>query len=505
MLLVIEKDARFVEKLRKSLKVGSHLIHFLADSNQALAFLGANQVDAIVLDLNSLVAWEDYQALIRFRDQHQIPLLFLEGHRQTTELAQRLRAKGENQFLAFPFRVSELTKRLEVLLKIDPLIGQKIGPAGQEVILKRKLGSGSMGKVYEAIQPDLDRKVAVKFLETEMLKDETESMSRFLNEARTLAQIRSPYVVQIYFTGRHENYVYLVMEFVDGCDLSRYLQTHKRLKQQAALALIHQVLMGLEEAHRRGKIHRDIKPGNIMINKEGQALLLDFGLVRENQAAGQTQPGTVLGTPLYLSPEQARGERVGPAADLYAVGIVLYELLTGRAPFQGKDFIEILVKHLHAPIPDPDPGLNLDPRVWQLIMDLTHKEVDQRLNTASLAREKCERLVGELSNAANQTQTLAAALDETRNLHSVMLPTTETPPWDKPFHQLLDRLQQVQGLSGFQRAVFLAESGSRVIFEQQGQLSGVHSQRKEDHSLFLRLSREELAKLLGQGGPYEPA
>ncbi len=387
MLLIIERDPQFSQKLKKHLKI-EDLETFLVESAADAVFLVQNEsVQFILIDLNAVSDWADLFSLQRYGRENNVPLLFIEGRKSTAALAQRLHAKGKVEAISLPFRVSALKERIHKLISAsDAFVGTQIGPEGQKVTLIRKLGAGSMGSVYEGHHEALDRKVAVKFLLGNNENRDLESSRRFLQEARAMANIRSPHVAQIFFTGSHLKTPYLVMEYVDGPDLDKYLRAKGCLSQKETLRLIREILLGLVQAHEAGKIHRDLKPANIMLNPAGQAVILDFGLVRESASEGLTQTGTVLGTPRYISPEQVQGKQIDTRSDLYSVGIMMFEMLIGQAPFRAPDLVGLLMKHVTSPIPDPASfNKTVHPDLFSIIVRLTEKEPGQRYSSATEA------------------------------------------------------------------------------------------------------------------------
>lgn len=296
--------------------------------------------------------------------------------------------------MQFSFSVSNLVRKIQGLAHggKDPLIGIELGPPGQEVKIIKELGAGSMGTVYKACQGSLERPVAVKFLARGYKMDDPDSAKRFYNEARAMAQLRSPHIVHVYFVGHYLDLPYLVMEYLDGYNLETYLRMHERLETEEALELMRQVLKGLAQAHERGKVHRDIKPANIMVTGNRTAVILDFGLVRDSEGTRVTLEDEILGTPLYVAPEQIEGNETDERVDLYAVGIILYELITGHAPYDGKDYIEVLKQHIEEPLPHPEKfGVSIDPCIMGVIQGLTAKNPDERFSSAREAIQAIDR------------------------------------------------------------------------------------------------------------------
>ena len=212
------------------------------------------------------------------------------------------------------------------------------------------LGRGGMATVYLAQDDELDRPVAIKVLAGH-LADDPAFRDRFVREARLAAQLSHPNVVQIYDSGEDDGTPYIVMECVEGGSLADELDAETRLDSDRVVDLGVQGCAGLEHAHAAGLVHRDIKPGNLLLANDGTVKIADFGIARAAETTRLTQMGSVLGTAAYLSPEQALGEEVTAAADIYSFGCVLYECLTGRTPYVFETLAELAVKHRDEPIP----------------------------------------------------------------------------------------------------------------------------------------------------------
>jgi serine/threonine-protein kinase len=223
-----------------------------------------------------------------------------------------------------------------------------------------ELGRGAMGIVYKAEDPNLDRLVALKtIILAEDSAGRAEYQKRFMMEAKAAGKLNHPSIVTTFDYGEHEGMAYLAMELLEGTDLRTRLQKES-IPAAEAVAIARQVAEGLAYAHARGVVHRDIKPGNIMLNGDGQPKIMDFGLARMRMADHKTSTGMVLGTPRYMSPEQISGQPVDQRSDIFSLGIVLYEMLTGTRLFAGEDIHQ--VQHLitqteHVPPTRQVPGL----------------------------------------------------------------------------------------------------------------------------------------------------
>ena len=259
----------------------------------------------------------------------------------------------------------------------------------------RLLGRGGMALVYLAHDEALDRPVAVKLLSDTLAADE-EYRARFLREARVAARLAHRNIVRIYDAGEQDGRPYIVMECVPGGTLDQVLLTRGRLPPAEAVAVAIQVCDGLDCAHAAGLVHRDVKPQNLLVAADGTVKIADFGIARPLEAPRLTATGIVLGTAAYLAPEQSEGEPVTAAADLYALGAVLYELLTGRPPHTAGSLVELLVKRLDEPVAPvreraPDVPQALDDLVLRC---LARDPAGRPASAAALARELAATLPG---------------------------------------------------------------------------------------------------------------
>ena len=218
------------------------------------------------------------------------------------------------------------------------------------------IGTGGMADVYEATDLRLNRKVAVKILRSDLARDPA-FVGRFKKEALAAGGLSYPGIVAVYDSGVDGSDSYIVMELVNGHTLREILQSGEHLDQAEALKIIVEVLEALDYSHHKSIVHRDVKPGNIMITDSGQVKVMDFGIARAMDDIGATMTNTwnVVGTAQYLSPEQATGESADRRSDIYSVGALMYELLVGRPPFIGDTPVSIAFQHVSAPLQDPRP------------------------------------------------------------------------------------------------------------------------------------------------------
>jgi serine/threonine protein kinase len=216
---------------------------------------------------------------------------------------------------------------------------------GARYRLQGRLGFGGMSTVHLALDLRLERQVAVKLL-AEHLADDPAFVSRFQREAQAAARLVHPNIVQVFDSGRdqHTDQYFIVMEYIEGASGAEILRDDGWLEVPEALSIIEQACEGLHYAHRHGVVHRDVKPGNLLRAREGEVKLADFGIAKATEQSSITQVGSVLGTAAYLAPEQARGEEAGPSADLYALGVVTYQLISGRLPYEANSLTELALR-----------------------------------------------------------------------------------------------------------------------------------------------------------------
>ncbi|MBX6342429.1 MAG: serine/threonine protein kinase, partial [Thermomicrobiaceae bacterium] len=212
--------------------------------------------------------------------------------------------------------------------------------------LTRRIGEGSFSETYLATDSALGRQVAVKVLREQYARD-PRFVARFEREARAAAAVAHPNVVEVFDYGRDAQTLFIVMEWVDGSDLKHLIMERAPLPIPEAVRLIREILRGLGAIHRAGIIHRDVKPQNVLLARDGTAKITDFGIARGALDTGLTDTGMALGTAAYMAPEQASGQRLTPAADLYSAGVILYEMLTGRLPFPGDNPVQVMYQHVN--------------------------------------------------------------------------------------------------------------------------------------------------------------
>ena len=311
----------------------------------------------------------------------------------------------------------------------NQLAGKKLG----KYQIQAALGKGGMGMVYAGYDPLLDRKVAIKVLAPHLVWEEG-FVERFLREARAAARIKHPHIVTVYDVGQEQDQFYFVMEYLEGQTLADYIRQRGALPPDKALSILHPLADALDYAHQRQLVHRDIKPSNIMVGGGLRVTLTDFGIARAAQETRLTSTGAIMGTPEYMSPEQAWGEEVGHETDLYSLAVVAYEMLSGRVPFRGTTPHAVLYKQIHEPPPPiRDSRPDLPAGVETVLSRALDKKPGQRYETAQeFVRELDLALAGTLPAAAEEPPTLLLAADQAPSPPEQPAPLPQPPRTEEP-------------------------------------------------------------------------
>ncbi len=288
---------------------------------------------------------------------------------------------------------------------MEDLTGRQFGPYR----ITAAIGEGGMAAVYRAYQPAMDRAVALKVLPRRFASD-PEFIARFHREVKIIASLQHPHILPVYDFGEADGYPYIVMPYIKGGALSSILQGRPLPLPQIRL-LASQVGAALDYAHRHDLIHRDVKPGNVLIDESGNCLLTDFGLAKTVEgSATLTNTGMIMGTPAYMSPEQALGQRLDARSDIYSLGVVLYEMATGRTPYSGDTPMAVAIKHIHDPLPSPrsiTPAL--DEGVEHVIQKALAKRPGDRFETAGQLVNALQLAIPAHAPAASATNAMTVA------------------------------------------------------------------------------------------------
>ena len=273
------------------------------------------------------------------------------------------------------------------------------------------LGTGGMATVYKAFHPGLDRTVAIKVIRTGFT-DDPDFLERFRQEARAVARLRHPNIVQVFDFDEADGQHFIVMEHLEGGTLKQRLraleQSGQRLPRRETLRIVSEIAEGLAYAHQSGILHRDVKPANVLLTRDGRAVVTDFGIARMVMSTELTRTGVGVGTPEYMSPEQARGEGVDQRADIYSLGVIAFELITGRVPFTADTPLAVILKHLNDPLPAPS---SIDPQVGEatervLMRVLSKDPFDRHASATELAQALGEAFA---EDERDRTSTFARA------------------------------------------------------------------------------------------------
>jgi beta-lactam-binding protein with PASTA domain/predicted Ser/Thr protein kinase len=262
---------------------------------------------------------------------------------------------------------------------------------GERYRVEARIGAGGMAEVFRGIDPVLNRTVAIKVLLPQFARD-AGFVARFRREAQAAARLSHPNIVGVFDTGSDGDTQYIVMEFIEGRTLAEFLATGRRLTTEQSIEIGQKIASALGVAHAQGIVHRDIKPANVMVTRDGTVKVMDFGIARMQSLETAPQTSSVLGTPAYLSPEQAQGQAVDARSDLYSLGVVLYELLAGRPPFTGDSPVAIAYKQVNeTPVPPSALNREVPPALDAVVMKALSKNPANRYQTAAELSADLER------------------------------------------------------------------------------------------------------------------
>ncbi len=327
--------------------------------------------------------------------------------------------------------------------------------------VQKELGRGGMARVYLAVQQKFGRLVALKVVSGEFTQD-TKFRERFIRESRINARLTHPNIVQVYDVGTHESSLFLVMEYLRGGDLNQRLEQGMRLTE--LVNVVKDMCRALDYAHGKGFVHRDIKPENILFREDGSAVLTDFGIAQiADSNATLTQAGTVVGTPQYMSPEQASGRELDGRSDIYSLGVVLFKMLTGDVPFKADSAVSVGIKHLQEPVPKLPNYL----KAFQPVIDsCLAKRPDQRFQNGSelIAALDAVQTEAELPNATIRAQ--AVSTQEVRAVGSDLLTTARDATRKDRISDRLSSKRRIRALLSLLVIVSIGAGVTYVVLEQ---------------------------------------
>ncbi len=357
------------------------------------------------------------------------------------------------------------------------------------------LGEGGMALVYKAECSLLRRPVAVKILRSQYAND-SEFVERFRREAQAAASLSHPNVVNIYDVGNEDGIDYIVMEYVAGENLKELIRREAPFSVRRALTIAAQICEALQHAHQHNIIHRDIKPHNILITPEGRVKVTDFGIARAVSASGMTQTGMVFGSVQYFSPEQAEGGIVGTQSDLYSLGCVLYEMLTGKVPFTGESPIAIALKHIQEePVPVERLRLGIPPAVSRIVEKALAKPLSERYSTAyAMLREIHAALGSEMLIMEGETEDLPT--------QAIAAVTPEKPsrkqPWFKWLAYALSVIA-IMALTGFGLKLAIKPRAAVEVPDLRGMTLDEATRVAGEHQLKVEVARRVFHSEIAEG------
>lgn len=282
-------------------------------------------------------------------------------------------------------------------------------------LIDEMLGQGGMSAVYKATDPNLKRVVAVKMIHSH-LSNNPDFVKRFEEEAAAVAQLRHPGIIQVYDFSQDDDIYYMVLEFVPGETIQDHLkrlnESGRRLSMAKAIEYMANICDAVDYAHQRGMIHRDIKPANLMLNTLGQVILMDFGIAKIVGGQTHTATGAVVGTAMYMSPEQIKGERPDKRTDIYSLGVTLFEMVSGRPPFEAESAMTLMMMHINDPVPNPK---NLNPDVPDELVAVINKALakdpNERYQTAAQMAAALRNISTQVSSTGVKSSPAATVMD----------------------------------------------------------------------------------------------
>ena len=397
-ILVIEDDMALLETMKSFLETENFEVVTAADGEKGLAEACKERADLIVLDLG-LPSIDGFEVCRRLRAQGiMTPVIMLSGEKKDELDKATGLDVGADDYVVKPFGIKEFLSRINaVLRRTTPKVKERgehyaptrtleISPkplrkgstiAGRYEILE-ELGRGGMGRVFRVADKKIGEEVALKVLNPAVAADK-KTIERFRNELKIARKIAQRNICRMFDLSDEEGMPYITMEYVPGEDLKSLLIKSGKLTVEKAISIARQVCDGLAEAHGMGVVHRDLKPQNIMIDKEGNARIMDFGIARSLRMKGITEAGTIVGTPEYMSPEQVEGKETDQRSDIYSLGVILYEMIAGKVPFEADSTLEVALMHKTETPRDPrEINPQISEGMSRMILNCLEKDKEKR-------------------------------------------------------------------------------------------------------------------------------
>jgi tRNA A-37 threonylcarbamoyl transferase component Bud32 len=357
--------------------------------------------------------------------------------------------------------------------------------------IEKQIGKGGMAKVYLAIHEGLHRKVAIKVM-AQHLSEETGFSDRFMREARIVANLSHQNIVTVYDVNVHNGHHYIAMEYLPG-GVTLDQRIKAGITPEQGVEVIKQVASALGFAHGKGIVHRDVKPENIMFREDGSAVLTDFGIARSTDSATKmTSTGTVVGTPHYMSPEQAQGQEIGPYADIYSLGVVFYETLTGKVPYDADSTIAVIFKHITEPVPTLPESLAKYQPVLNLMLAKTKDdrykscaEIINDLSSLQMGGDVSKATM--VNNATLINQTIQAKLSQQKTAVGI-----KSAPQQASADEPAKNKWLIPGIAA--GVILAASAGGLVYYNQQQTLQAQQAEQERLQQEQLQAENEKLAQ-----------